>query len=103
MHQFVKDFFAKGNSDIQTNCCVCSDGAPRLLGNTSRFYMLMKGEISQLQVSCCFLRHHTVAEKTLPSSLKEVLNTCLKTLAWITHCVLNHCVFKLLATTSKMN
>lgn len=86
MYQFVKDFFAKHDLDIQTIGSVCTDGAPA---------MLEKREILHLQVTYYFLHHHALTAKTLSPTLKKVLDTCAKIINWIRGCALNHHIFKL--------
>jgi len=64
--QFVKDFFAKCELNIQSIGFVCTDGAPAVLGNKSGFSTLMQQEIQHLQGTHCFLHRHALASKTLP-------------------------------------
>ena len=92
--QFVKDFFAKYELDIQIIGSVCTDGAPAMLGNKSGFFALMKQEIPHLQGTHSFLHRHALASKTLPPKLKKVLDTSVKTINWIMGRALNHRLFK---------
>jgi len=94
--QFVKDFFAKHELDIQRIGSVCTDGATAILGNKSGFSALMKQEIPHLQGTHCFLHRHAFASKTLPRKLKKVLRLSVKTINWIRGRALNHRLFELL-------
>ena len=57
---------------------VCSDGAPAMLGNRSGFAAMLKEEISELKITHCLLHRQALAFKTLPTCLKDTLNSCVK-------------------------
>jgi len=71
--QFVTDFFAKHELDVQIIDSVCTSGAPALLRNKSGFSVLMKQEITHLQGTHCFVHRNALASKPLPTRLKKIL------------------------------
>ena len=70
VYQFVKDFFAKHDSDIETIGSVSTDDAPVMLGNKSGFSALMNREILHLQVTHCFL-HRRFGGKNIASKVEK--------------------------------
>ena len=95
--QTVNNFFAKQDFNWKRNIgSLCTDGAPSMLGKTSRFATLVKKEAPQIIVTHCFLHRHALASKTLPlpSNLQEILSTSVKVVNFIRARALNHRIFK---------
>ena len=74
--------------------CLCTDGAPAILGKTSGFAALVKKEAPQVNVTHCFLHCYALASKTLPENLQQVLSDSVKIVNLIRVCALNHQIFK---------
>ena len=72
---------------------VCSDGAPAMLGNRSGFAAMLKEEIPELKMTHCLLHRQALAFKTLPTCLKDTLNSCVKIINYIRGRALNHRLF----------
>ncbi|XP_066981922.1 protein FAM200C-like [Macrobrachium rosenbergii] len=79
---------------------ICTDGAPAMIGHKSRFTTLMKEKVPHVSSSHCVLHQHALASKTLPVSLKEVLDSTVKTVNFIHARPLNHRIFKALCRKS---
>ena len=72
---------------------ICTDGAPAMLGNRSGFAAMLKKEIPELKVTHCLLHRQALAFETLPSCLKDSLNSCEKIVNFIKARALNHRLF----------
>ena len=72
---------------------VCSDGAPAMLGNHSGFAAVLKDEIPELKITYFLLHRQAPAFKTLPTCLKDTLNSCVKIVNYIRGRALNHRLF----------
>ena len=72
---------------------IYTDGAPAMLGNRSGFAATLKKEIAELKVAHCLLYRQALAFKTLPSCLKDGLNSCVKIVNYIKGRVLNYLLF----------
>ena len=91
----VNNFFAKQGFNWKKNIGrLCTDGAPAILGKTSRFASLVKKEVSYIIVTHCFLHRHALASKTLSSTLKEISSTSVKFVNFVRARALNHFIFK---------
>ena len=82
---------------------VFSDGAPAMLGNRSGFVAMLKEEIPDLKITHCLLHRQALAFKTLPTCLKDTLNSCVKIVNYIRGHALNHCLFLLLCQDVNQN
>ena len=91
----VNNFFAKQGFNWKKNIGrLCTDGAPAILGKTSRFASLVKKEVPHIIVTHCFLHRHALASKTLSSTLKEILSTFVNVVNFARARALNHRIFK---------
>ena len=59
-------------------CGICTDGAPTMLGSRSVFQTEVKAKSPQAKGFHCSIHRYALACKTLPISLKEVLNLVIK-------------------------
>jgi hypothetical protein len=60
----------------------------------SGFATLVRKEAPHVVIAQCILYRHTLATKTLPETLKEVLSTAIKAINFIRSRSLNHSIFK---------
>ena len=74
---------------------VCTDGAPAMIGKKSGFAALLKKKVPDIIVKHCFLHRHSLAAKTLPPNLKDVLSICVRVVNFIRGRPLHHRLFKL--------
>ena len=91
--KLVKEFLIKHNLDIKVIGSVCSDGAPAMLGNRSGFAAMLKEGIPELKITHCLLHRQALGFKTLPTCLKDTLNSCVKIVNYIRGRALNHLLF----------
>ena len=75
---------------------VCSDGALAMLDNRSGFASMLKEEIPELKITHCLHHRQALAFKTLPTCLKDTLNSCVNIVIYIRSRALNHRLFLLL-------
>ena len=73
---------------------LCTDGALAMLGKTSEFAALVQKEAPQVNVTHCYLHRYTLASKTLPENLRQVLSDSVKIVNLIRVRTLNHRIFK---------
>ena len=66
-----------------------------MLGNRSRFAVLLRQEIPNLKFSNRFLHRHALAAKTLPTDLRKTLEVSVKGVSMIRGRALNHQLFQL--------
>ncbi|XP_013775849.1 protein ZBED8-like [Limulus polyphemus] len=90
----IKEFFLKDGLDMNIVGSICTDGAPAMLGNQSRFAALIKREIPEVRVTHYLLHRYALAAKSLPKSLQDVLSTCVKIVNVIGGRSLNHRLFQ---------
>ena len=76
-----QEFFSKHDLEIQIFESVYTDGAPAVLGNF--YFILLNQDNPHLQGTHCFLYRHDLISKTLPSKLKNDIDSSVKTIKWI--------------------
>ena len=75
-------------------CGVCADGAPVMLGSKSGFQLRVKKLAPQEKGIHCMIHRYTLASKTLPVSLQEVLEFVIKIVNYVKTQALNTRLFK---------
>ena len=74
----ISEFFETEGLQWGKLCGVCMDGALAMLGSKSAFQMKVKEKSYQVKGVHCMIHRYALACKTLPSSLKNVLNSVVK-------------------------
>lgn len=93
----IDGFFQKDGVDWKKKIgFLCTDGAPSMMGKNSGFGALIKKDVPNLVVNHCYLHRHALACKTLPTQLKEVMDTAVQAVNFIRARALNHRLFKIL-------
>ena len=90
----MKSFFDTNEIPLQVIGSICTDGAPVMLGNRSSFVTLVRKEVPEATTTHCILHRHTLVSTTLPLTLKNVMDSCVKIVNFIRGRVLNHRLFK---------
>ena len=90
----VKEFFKYYNINISLIGSICTDGAPAMLGNHSGFAALLKKEVPTLKVTHCMIHRQVLASKSMPESMKNVFDTCIKMVNFIRKHDTNHRIFQ---------
>ena len=90
----VKEFFKYYNINISLIDSICTDGAPAMLGNHSGFAALLKKEVPTLKVTHCMIHRQVLASKSMPESMKNVFDTCIKMVNFIRKHDTNHRTFQ---------
>ena len=75
-------------------CGICTDNAPAMLGSRSGFQTKVKAKSPQAKSFHCIIHRYALACKTLPISLKEVLNLMIKLVNFVKGSALNSRLFK---------
>ena len=75
-------------------CGICTDGPPAMLGSRSGFQTKVKAKSPQAKGFRCIIHRYALACKTLPISLKEVLNLVIKLVNFVKGSALNSHLFK---------
>ena len=74
----ISTFFDTEGLQWNKLCGICIDGAPAMLGSRSGFQTKVKAKSPQAKGFHCIIHRYALACKTLPISLKEVLNLVIK-------------------------
>ena len=90
----MKSFFNTNDIALQAIGSICTDGAPAMLGSRSGFVALMKKEIPEVEATHCILHRQALVSKTLPCTLKNVMDSCVKIVNYIRGRALNRRLFK---------
>ena len=69
----VKDLFLNYGMTFETCGSLYTYGAPAVLVNKSGFVACVKKEVLHITLTHCVLHYHTLAAKSLPEQLKNVL------------------------------
>ena len=86
----IDSYFQKHNLRCEEVCGVCTDGAPAMMGVQSRFQALVKQKNLNANLGTAFIIHrHALASRTLPPSLKTVLDSIVKAVNYIKGSALN--------------
>ena len=94
--QVTSDFFQENELSWDSLIGVCTDGAPAMVGVRSGFITKVK-EINPSVVSThCIIHRESLASRTLPDELRDVLNVAIKVVNFIKSGALNSRLFKLL-------
>ena len=75
-------------------CGVCTDGAPAMLGSRSGFTKKVKKLAPEAKGTHCFIHRYAFASKTLPTALKNILDSVVKIVNFIKADSLNTHQFK---------
>ncbi|XP_051784720.1 protein ZBED8-like [Erpetoichthys calabaricus] len=97
----VKSFFNTNEIPLQIIGSICTDSAPVMLGNRSGFVTLVRNEVPEVTVTHCILHLQALVSKTLPVTLKNVVDSCVKIINFIRGRALNHRLFN--AFCSELN
>ncbi|XP_013793143.1 protein ZBED8-like [Limulus polyphemus] len=92
--QKIQDFFEKNDLTWDIVGSICTDGAPAMMGVRSGFTALVKQKAPHVITTHCVLHRHALAAKTLPESLKIVLQKVVEAVNFIRARSLNHRLFK---------
>ncbi|XP_076806902.1 zinc finger BED domain-containing protein 5-like [Clavelina lepadiformis] len=79
----ISKFFETEGIQWEKLCGVCTDGAPAMLGSKSGFQMKVKEKSPQVKGVHCMIHRYALACKTLPSYLKNVLDSVVKMVNFI--------------------
>uniref|UniRef100_UPI00358F171D protein FAM200C-like n=1 Tax=Myxine glutinosa TaxID=7769 RepID=UPI00358F171D len=90
----MKLFFNAGGIQWENACGVCTGGAPAMLGSKSGFQSKVKMLAPQAKGTHCMIYRYALACKTLPLSLKKVLEVIIKIVNYIKAGALNTRMFK---------
>ena len=93
MDPFLKSTSLAGKNFKHT----CTDGAPAIIGVKSRFVTPVKNEWPRVTSSHSSLHRYTLASKTLPLHLMEVMDFAIKMINLICLNAKNHRLLELLA------
>ena len=90
----ISTFFDTEGLQWYNLCGICTDGAPATHGSKSGFQTKVKAKCSQAKDFHCIIHFYALACKTLPISLKEVLNLVIKLVNFVKESALNSRLFK---------
>ena len=90
----ISTFFDTEGLQWNKLCEICTDAAPAMLGSRSRFQTKVKAKSPQAKGFHCIIHRSALACKTLPISLKEVLNFVIKIVNFVKGSALNSRFFK---------
>ena len=90
----IVKFFLNHEMSLDMVGSLCTDGVPAMLGNKSGFASHVKKEVPHITVTHCMLHRHTLAAKSLPEKLKNVLSIDVRAVNYIRGIALNHCLFE---------
>ena len=79
----VNSFFEANELSWQNFKRICTNGAPAMIGVKSGFFTLIKKEWLPVRTSHCLLYRYTLASKTLPLQLMEVMGVAVKVINFI--------------------
>ncbi|XP_028659137.2 protein ZBED8-like [Erpetoichthys calabaricus] len=91
--KLVDDFFRGNNLSWDMVSAVCTDGAPVMLGRKSGFGALVKADTPHIIVTHCILHRHSLATKTLPPEMTEVLKIVVECVNYVRNCAIRHRIF----------
>ena len=95
LFDLVKEFFKYYNIDISLIGSICTDGTSSMLGNCLGFAAFLKKEVPTLKVIHCMIHEQVLASKSMPESMKNVFDTCIKMINFIRKHDTNHKIFQL--------
>jgi len=75
---------------------VCTDGAKAMVGATAGVIAKIKEKSKEIRSSHCILHRHAMAMKTMPFSLKNVMDDAIKIINFIKSRPLKSRLFKIL-------
>ena len=90
----ISTFFDTEGLQWNKLCRTCTDGAPAMLGSRSGFQTKVKAKSPQAKGFHCIVHRYALACKTLPISLKKVLNLVIKLVTFVKGSALNFRLFK---------
>lgn len=91
------DIFFTENNIPWTNCIdVCTDGAKAMVEATAGAITKVKEKSKEIRSSHCILHRHALAMKTVPFSLKNVMDDAIKIINFIKSRPLKSRLFKIL-------
>ena len=80
---FMDSFFKPNELNWQNFKHICTDGAPAMIDVKSGFVTVIKNEWPHATSSHCSLHRYTLASKTLPLHLREVMDVAVKVINFI--------------------
>ena len=92
--QKIQCFFDQHNLTWEMVGSICTDGAPAMMGVKSGFTSLVKKKAPHVISTHCVLHRYALASKTLPPTLKIVMDKIIQTVNFIRARALNHRLFK---------
>uniref|UniRef100_UPI00358E95EF SCAN domain-containing protein 3-like n=1 Tax=Myxine glutinosa TaxID=7769 RepID=UPI00358E95EF len=90
----VSTFFHTEGLQWGNVCGVCTDGAPAMLGSKSGFQTRVKELAPQAKGTHCMIHRYALASKTLPATLRGVLDSMIKIVNYVKAGALNTRLFK---------
>ena len=100
--QTLAMFFDQEELKRENSGGVCSDGAPLMLAARNGLQTFVQNLSPDAVSMHCLVRTQTsLASKTLPESLQDVMNIAIKTVNFVKNAALNTCLFRKLC--SEMN
>lgn len=90
----IKSFFSDNQIPLNVVGSICTDGAPAMLGSRSGLVALLKNDVPGVISTHCILHRQALMSKTLPVTLKNVMNYVVKIVNFIRGRALNHRLFK---------
>ena len=90
----VSSFFESENLLWENLCGCCTDGAPAMLGTKSGFQIYIKKQNPNTKSVHCMIHRHSLASKTLPLPLREVLDQTFRMVNFVKGGALNSRLFK---------
>ena len=96
--ELVNSFFESEGLEWKNLCGCTTDGAPAMLGSQSGFKTRIAAVNSKTKHMHCMIHRQALAAKTLPTELKEVLDTTVKMVNFIKSSALNTRLFRLLCS-----
>ncbi|XP_068214344.1 protein FAM200C-like [Palaemon carinicauda] len=92
----TSDFFKENKLSWDSLIGVCTDGAPAMVGLRSGFITKVKEKNPSVISTHCIIHRESLASRTLPDEMRDVLNVAIKVVNFIKSGALNSRLFKLL-------
>ena len=79
----VKEFFKGHDIDLSLIGSICTNGAFAMFKNRSGFATRLEKKVSTLKVTDCMINTQVPISKSMPKSMKDVLDTCIRMVNFI--------------------
>ncbi|KAF2346471.1 protein of unknown function DUF4371 [Trinorchestia longiramus] len=94
----VDEFFQEHSLSWEKLVCVCTDGAPSMIGSRSGFVKLVEEKNPAVTRTHCVIHRQSLASKTLPGNLLSSLNLAIKGVNFVKNSSLNSRLFAALCS-----